>query len=353
MAATPTPQPLLREDVVPPRGSSLKDKIKQSRIAWLYIAPSAILMLVISFFPQVFQVWMSFTDFRIRNLRFNVLNPETWEKFGPNWVGLDNYIKIVTGKLALENFDFLRLLGFNITWTVVNVFFHVVLGVIIALALNEKFLIGRRFYRAIFVLPWAIPGYIAALTWRNMFDDRFGAINQLLGIMNQTFGTSFATDTRWINSTASPIGGLLSFLPLAFYAVLLANVWLGWPFMTVVATGALQSIPSDMYEAASMDGANAWQRFWNVTVPMIRPAMVPAIMLGTIWTFNGFNVIYFITNGEPFGRTEILVTQAFKLVYQQRMYGVASAFSLIVFVILFIITMINNRVTRATEAYNA
>ena len=108
-----------------------------------------------------------------------------------------------------------------------------------------------------------------------------------------------------------------------------------------------------MYEAAEMDGASSWQRFWNVTVPMIRPAMVPAIMLGTIWTFNNFNVIYFITEGKPFGRTEILVTQAFKLVYSQRMYGVAAAFSLIVFVVLFIITMLNNRVTRATEAYNA
>jgi len=353
MAATPTPQPIIQREKAPARSSNLKDLIKQSRIAWLYIAPSAILMLIISFFPQIFQIWMSFTDFRIRNLRFNVFNPETWERFAPNWVGLQNYVRIITGGLALENFDFLRILTFNITWTVVNVIFHVVLGVLIALALNEKNLIGRRFYRSIFVLPWAIPGYIAALTWRNMFDDRFGAINQLLGIINQTFGTSFATNTRWLTGTETPIGGLLAFLPLAFYAVLIANVWLGWPFMTVVATGALQSIPAEMYEAASMDGANAWQKFWNVTVPMIRPAMVPAIMLGTIWTFNNFNVIYFITEGKPFGRTEILVTQAFKLVYNQRMYGVAAAFSLIVFIILFVITMINNRVTRATEAYNA
>ncbi len=353
MAATPTPQPILQREKAPARSTNLKELIKQSRIAWLYIAPSAILMAIISFFPQIFQVWMSFTDFRIRNLRFNVFNPETWERFAPNWVGLQNYIRIITGGLALENFDFLRILTFNITWTVVNVIFHVVLGVLIALALNEKNLIGRRFYRSIFVLPWAIPGYIAALTWRNMFDDRFGAINQLLGIINQTFGTSFATNTRWLTGTETPIGGLLSFLPLAFYAVLMANVWLGWPFMTVVATGALQSIPTEMYEAASMDGASAWQKFWNVTVPMIRPAMVPAIMLGTIWTFNNFNVIYFITEGRPFGRTEILVTQAFKLVYNQRMYGVAAAFSLIVFIILFVITMINNRVTRATEAYNA
>ncbi|MRS04470.1 sugar ABC transporter permease, partial [bacterium] len=102
-----------------------------------------------------------------------------------------------------------------------------------------------------------------------------------------------------------------------------------------------------------MDGASGWNKFWSVTVPMIRPAMVPAIMLGTIWTFNNFNVIYFVTQGGPFGQTQILVTQAFNLVYQQRLYGVASAFSIVVFIVLFIITMINNRVTKATEAYNA
>lgn len=327
--------------------------LKTSRTAWLYIAPAGLLMLVISFFPQIFQVWMSFTDFRINNLRFNVFNPDTWEKFAPKMVGISNFVKIINSTIAIENYDFVRLLTFNVTWTIINIIFHVSLGVLIALALNRKELIGRKVYRALFVLPWAIPGYITALTWKNMYDERFGAINQLVGVINNWLGTSFPTDTRWIAETTPPLGGLLAFLPLAFYALLMANIWLGWPFMTVVATGALQSIPSELYEAASIDGASGWQQFWNVTVPMIRPAMVPAIMLGTIWTFNNFSVIYFISKGDPFGRTEILVTQAFKLVYEQRLYGLAAAFSIVVFIILFGITMINNRVTRATEAYNA
>jgi arabinogalactan oligomer / maltooligosaccharide transport system permease protein len=242
-------------------------------------------------------------------------------------------------------------LSFNIIWTITNIIFHVVLGVGIALALNSKNLIGRRFYRAIFILPWAIPGYIAALTWRNMYDERFGAINQLLGVVNNAIGTSLPTNTRWLEVASNT--GFLSFLPVAFFALLLTNIWLGWPFMTVVATGALQSIPAELFEAASIDGATGWKRFWNITVPLIRPAMVPAIMLGTIWTFNAFHVIYFISKGGPFGQTEILITQAFKLVYEQRLYGVASAFGIVVFFILLIITLINNRVTRATEAYNA
>lgn len=335
---------------------SFRRLLKKSRLAWAYIAPAGLLMAVITLFPQLFQVWMAFTDFRIKNLRFNVFNPSTWARYAPPYVppaGLGNFIKILTNNLAIENYNFGRLLLFNIVWTVSNVVLHVILGVTIALVLNSKGLIGRKIYRSLFVLPWAVPGYIAALTWRNMFDQNFGAINHLIGVFNTTFGAHFATNIRWIEETTPPIGGLLSFLPLAYYALLVTNVWLGWPFMTVIATGALQAIPEELYEAASLDGANGWQRFWNVTAPLIRPAMVPAIMLGTIWTFNGFNVIYFVSKGDPFGRTDILVTQAFKLVFEQRLYGVAAAFSIVVFFILLIITLINNRVTRATEAYNA
>lgn len=326
-------------------------RLRKSLIPWAYIAPAGILMLIITFFPQAFQIWMAFTDFRIKHLRFNPFLPETWAKYTPPFVGLDNFIRILTNNLALQNYNFWRLLAFNLTWTVVNVFFHVVLGVAIALALNSKGLIGRRIYRALFVLPWAIPGYITALTWHNMYNAKFGAINQLLAWLNLHLGTHFPTTIRWLEDPTAPIGGPLGWLPWAFYAVLIANIWLGWPFMMVVATGALQAIPEELYEAAAIDGANAWQRFWRITVPLIRPAMVPAIMLGTIWTFNNFNVIYFITGGGPFGMTEILVTQAFKLVYEQRLYGVAAAFSIIVFFILLILTLIQNRVTRATEAY--
>ena len=101
-------------------------------------------------------------------------------------------------------------------------------------------------------------------------------------------------------------------LPLSFFAVLIANVWLGWPFMMVIATGALQSIPQELYEAAEVDGASRWQQFWRITLPLLRPAMVPAIMIGIMMTFNQFNVIYFVTGGGPVGLTEILVTQGFK-----------------------------------------
>jgi arabinogalactan oligomer/maltooligosaccharide transport system permease protein len=364
MAANEASAPPQVAELAPPAGRSgwqgkprgrwadLKHRVRQSTTAWLYILPAALAMLFVTLFPYIFQIWMSFTDFRVKNLRFNLLNSATWAQYAPPFVGLSNYVKILTSKLAIQNYNFVRLFAFNVTWTVANVVFHVALGVAIALVLNAKGLIGRRIYRALFVLPWAMPGYVVALTWRNMYDDRFGAINQLLGIINRWIGTSFPTDTRWFVVTQPPIGGLLSFLPLAFYCVLLANIWLGWPFMSVVATGALQSIPEELYEASSIDGATGWQKLWNITIPMIRPAMVPAIMLGTIWTFNQFSVIYFISQGNPFGRTEILITQAYKLVAEQRLYGVAAAFSIVVFFILLGFTLLQNRVTRATEAYN-
>ena len=332
--------------------SGFSRDVKKSVTAWIYILPAGLLMIIITMLPQVYQVWMAFTDYAINNLRFNPFNPET-AQFAPSMVGLQNFIDILQNNLSITNYNFGRILIFNIVWTIANLVFHVGLGVLIAVALNSKGVIGRKVYRALFVLPWAIPGYIAALTWKNMFNQTFGAVNQLFGVINNALGTSLRTDISWLTDPNPPIGSFLAFLPLAFYCLLITNVWLGWPFMTVVATGALQSIPAELYEAAEMDGANGWRKFWAVTVPLIRPAMVPAIMLGTIWTFNNFNVIYFISEGGPFGLTEILVTQAFKLVYQQRLYGVAAAFSIVVFLILLVITILNNRVTKATEAYNA
>ena len=185
------------------RRDSLLKRVKDSRTAWLYIFPAGLVMFVISLLPQIYQVWMSFTDYRINHLRFVLFKPETWERYAPPFVGLNNYVRIVTNDLAIQNYDFWRLLLFNVTWTVVNVAFHVGLGVLIALVLNNKDLIGKRIYRALFVLPWAIPGYITALTWRNMYDYRFGAFNLLLSEVNSFLGTNLPTDTRWLEMTTT------------------------------------------------------------------------------------------------------------------------------------------------------
>jgi ABC-type sugar transport system permease subunit len=403
----------------PSMWDSLKKGVEESRLPWLFILPSVLVMFIITFIPQAYQIVISFQDFQAQNLR---------DGFAP-WIGIENFASILNGELGqrVPNYNFLPLLGFNIVWTVVNVFFHAGIGLAVAVALNGQHVLFRPFYRAIFVLPWALPGYITALIWNNLWQEQSGGFNLLLEGINETVGTSFPTNTAWLTTLDRPID-LRSILPfvviigtaliafwlvrrtmrlglrdektgklnvertvfsiggiilcvlaclgtlldlvtgniqnssanlffqragapvMAFYAVMIANIWLGWPFMMVVATGALSSISPDMYEAADVDGANRWTQFWSLTIPMIRPAMIPAIMLGTIWTFNQFNVIFFITGGGPRSETDLLVTQAYKLIAQDQLYGAASAFALIVFVILLIITLIQNRITRATEA---
>ena len=120
--------------------------------------------------------------------------------------------------------------------------------------------------------------------------------------------------------------------------------------MMVVSLGALQSIPGDIYEAARVDGANRWQAFKAITLPSLRPALVPAVIISVVWTFNMFNIIYLVTAGEPGGATEILVTQSYKFAFERYRYGYAAAYSTVIFAILLIYGVIQNRVSKATEA---
>src|SRR5438094_57046 len=312
--------------------------------AYLYILPATMIMAAITYWPILFQVYMSFTDHRLRNSRFDAP--------APNFVGLQNFIDLSTNGITLiPNFSFWGMLSFNLFWTFSNVIFHVTIGILIAVVLNTPGLRFRGFYRAIFILPIVVPTLVVATVWRNMFDTDYGAINQGLAAIGGLFGvTPDHFHIRWIDQIDPPIPGIP--LPLAYFALLITNIWLGWPFMTIVATGALQSISRDFYEAASMDGATSAQQFFSITVPLLRPAMVPAIVYGITTTFNLFNLIYFISAGGPLRETEILVTTAFRLVNEQRLYGVAAAFAVYTALILLCITLITNRATRATESYD-
>ena len=422
---TMPPTPITTQEDINLR-NSLRAGLRASGIPWLFILPSLLVMLVITFYPQAYQVFISFFNFTAEHLT----NPSAAPA-----VGLDNYRRVLFDGLNVPNYAFFPLLGFNIMWTLVNVTLHVALGVVIALVLNMQDVWGRRLYRTLFLIPWGMPVLITGLIWNNMWQKNSGGVNLLAESLNENLGTRLPTTTDWLGQLEPPIdttawlnglfiplliivgcgalalwlwrglrrngirnpetgrwktdrvvwnGGIMILAALAaiftiidvlrgstgtsvvmqlfdragapvlaFYALLITNIWLGWPFMMVVATGALQSIPPDLYEAANVDGASGWQQFWQITVPLIRPAMVPAIMLGTIWTFNLFNVIFFVTAGGPRGQTDLLITQAYKLIGQEQLYGAASAFSIIVFFILLVITLINNRVTRATERFDA
>ncbi len=324
--------------------SARRRQVRTNLTAYMYILPAALILLIITFYPLIYSIWMSFTDYGLANLRVGAPSPK--------FVGLKNYSDILKGAVATKlgwDFNFWRMLGFNLWWTISNVIFHVSMGVLIAVLLNVEGLWFKRIYRAVYVLPIIVPSLVIANVWKNMFDEQYGSINQLISSIGGVFGAAPAR-IRWLEQIKYPIPGIP--LPLAYFAMLITNIWLGWPFMTIVATGALQSIPKDLYEAASIDGATRSQQFWKITLPMLRPAMVPATMLGLITTFNLFDISYFVSGGNPKHRTELLVTQAYRLVREQNLYGLAAAFGVFMFFVLGAITLVTNRISKATESYD-
>ena len=328
-----------------PRRRSLWKRSGNSRTAYLFLLPALLVMAAITFYPLMFQVWMSFTDFQLKNLRPN--SP------APPFVGFDNFTRILDNNIVIPNFDFLRILVFNLFWAFSNVAIHVVVGVAVALILNTQGLKFRRIWRAIYILPVAIPPIIVATVWRNMFDAQYGAVNQ---VINGTVGVLFKLPPftlDWLNEPNPILSAGPFILPLAYFALLAANVWLGWPLNAVVATGALQSVPKDLYEAAEMDGAGWWLQFKTVTLPFLRPAMLPFAIYGFVVTFNLFYLTYFMSGGGPFGQTELLVTTGYRLVAEQHLFGVAAAFAIFEFLILLVITLVTNKLAHATASFDA
>ncbi|TRZ50020.1 sugar ABC transporter permease, partial [bacterium] len=323
-------------------------KFRRAILPYIYLTPAFVIMAIITFYPLIFQMIISFSDFQTKDLLLQLKSPNL------HWIGIKNYIDIFTGGLPVQNFDFFRVLTYNFWWAITNVAVHLPAGVLIAVALNTNGLWFKRIYRAIYILPVVIPPLVVATVWRNIFDEQYGAMNQLLTTITHWFGSLGPVRIRWLFEYKPPIPWLLPNgpLPLAYYAMMIANFWLGWPFMALIATGALQSIPKDLYEAASIDGASNQQQFWNVTVPLLRPAMIPAAIYGFTMSFNLFSFVYFMTGGGPARTTEILVTFVYSLVRDLRLYGAAAAFSVIIFVVALVVFLITNRLTRATETYS-
>lgn len=255
-------------------------------------------MLAVVLYPFVYNVAISFSNMSLYHLR------------DPQFIGLEHY------KTIFLETEIWGIFFKTILWTAINVVSHLTLGIGLALLLNQE-VRGRAWFRALLILPWAMPQYITALTWKGMFNYEYGAVNLLLKAVHLP-AVPWLSNETW-----------------AFIAPIIANVWLGFPFMMVVALGALQSIPKEMYEAAQLDGANWWYQFRKITLPMLKPVLAPAAVLGTIWTFNNLNVIWLVTNqGEPADKTHILVTYVYKAAFHYYRYGYAAAFSIVIFLIL-------------------
>ncbi len=253
-----------------------------------------------------------------------------FETDGRSWsfVGLAHFLDILLARdfPITSPLSFWSTLVVTVLWTVTNLSLHLGIGVALALLLREPWLRLRGVYRALLILPWAVPSYITALIWKGMFHRQFGAINGVL----TWFG---AEPVSWFGSFAT-----------AFAANLTTNTWLGFPFMMVVTLGALSAIPRELEEAAEVDGASGWSRFRHVTLPLLRPALLPAAVLGSVWTFNQFNVIYLVSAGEPDGSTDILVSQAYRWAFTRgHRYGYAAAYALLIFGLLVLYGRVANR----------
>lgn len=284
----------------------------------VFAAPAFVVLIGVVFYPFIYNVVISFSNMNLRHIT-------DWHLIGAN-----QYVKVFTEPTEPNIYGiFVK----TIIWTVVNVVFHVVIGVFLALLLNQQ-IRGRSVYRTLLILPWAIPQYIVALTWRGMFNYEYGSINLVI--------TKYLhlPAVEWLKNPTE-----------AFLACILTNVWLGFPFMMVVALGALQSIPHDLYEAADIDGASWYSKLRNVTIPLIRPVMIPAITLGIVWTFNNLNIVWLVSNGgEPSDNTHILVSFVYKAAFNLYRYGYAAALSMVIFFILLLFSLTFMRRTRATEA---
>ena len=303
---------------------------RKNRAAYFYILPPLVGLAALTFYPVIFGFFISFTD------RIGEQNPTF------NLIGLANYARV------FEQPDLAMVATTTLVWTIVCVVLHVSIGLFLAVLLNRK-LRGRVLYRALLLLPWAVPSYITTLAWRGMFETHQGIINQLIGPVGWQIMGCGSSACQWLTATNSP-------LPLI--AVIVTNVWLGFPFMMMVFSGALQGIPPELYEAADVDGVSGWQKFRRITLPLLKPSLVPASLLGFIWTFNMFNVIYLMTAGRPpvpgmdAGATDILITYVYRVGFQPPFeQGFAAAYSVVIFFMLLGFGLFYTKYTGALEAF--
>ncbi len=270
---------------------------------YIYMSPTLILMIVLLVVPIGMVIRYSFFDNVIINKN-------------PVFVGLDNYIKILTDKnfiVAVKNTAF---------FVCVSVIAHLVLGMLFAILLNTKYL-GRRvvaFFRVVYVLPWMFTAAVIAILWKMMLNPN-GVINYLLLVFNFT-----GTNIPWLSSR-----------DVALSAVTFINIWAGYPFYMISILAGLQGISSDLYEASSIDGANATKQFLYITIPQLKPILISLITLDFVWTIQQFALIWMTTGGGPINATETLSTYIYKQGFSSYQYSQASASAVIV---LFICTII-------------
>lgn len=311
---------------VPKTLKEMVHAIYENGFPYLLIIPSYIAMTFAIIFPVLVTLLIAFTNYDFLHTAPTTLL---------DWIGFQNFTNMWT--LSTFRSAFTSVLGWTLIWALAASTLQIVLGILTAIIANQPFVKGKRIFGVIFLLPWAVPAFITILTFSNMFNDSVGAINaQVLPLFAKIFPfldgvlIPWKTDPTWTK-----------------IALIMMQGWLGFPYIYVLTLGILQSIPNDLYEAAYIDGANGWQKFRNITFPMILAVAAPTLISQYTFNFNNFSIIYLFNDGGPgsvggnAGSTDILISWIYKLTTNTSpQYSMAAAVTLIISVIVISISMI-------------
>lgn len=274
---------------------------------FIMLLPAVIAVLAVSVYPALRTIGMSFFD-------KSLLSNE--EPF----IGFANYVE------AFKNMDVWQSIANTLFFAIASLILAVALAMYIAVKLVKPYL-GRGFFRALFLVPWVTPPLVASFTWRMLLSENFSPINSILlktGLIDYPL--------TFLDSTAKYFG----FLSIPLVMLTIINVWCIFPFLMVMFIAGLQTVPMELYEAATMDGAGKIRQFWKITVPCIRPVVTVSIVLELIWQFNNFNVSYMVTKGGPLGLTKLLAVEVYTSAFTNYRYGYASAVSVIMMMVALI-----------------
>ncbi|HOU20412.1 MAG TPA: sugar ABC transporter permease [Flexilinea sp.] len=285
----------------------------KNRFIFFMLLPALILPLIFTYYPMIKGSLMAFQSYNLMNVT-NI-----------KWIGLGNFQKLFANT---PGNIFYTILKNTAIWVIVSLFFQFTIGFALALLLRKKFR-GSSVYQGLIFFPWAVSGFLIGIMWRWMFNGTSGVINDILlriGIIH------------------SPIAWLAS-KDTALLSVIIANIWYGIPFFTIMITAALRGVPQELYEAAEVDGANAVGKFFNITIPSIKSVILLTILMRVIWIFNFPDLIYSMTQGGPGGSSHIITSFMMQKV-QSLDYGLASALGLLVILFLTVFTIIYFSVTK-------
>uniref|UniRef100_A0A832M361 Sugar ABC transporter permease n=1 Tax=Oscillatoriales cyanobacterium SpSt-402 TaxID=2282168 RepID=A0A832M361_9CYAN len=274
-------------------------RAREQRTAWILLIPALLLLVLVFAYPILRAFWLSAFDKSLGT------------QLQPVFIGVDNYVRMVGDGRFWQSF------WTTILFTTASVISELILGMGIALVLHQKFF-GRSLVRTSALIPWALPTALIGLAWAWIFNDQFGVVNDILrrvGVID--------TGINWLGNPT-----------LALIAVIIADVWKTTPFISILLLAGLQSIPDDLYEAHSLDGANAWQSFWRITVPLLMPQILIAVLFRFAQAFGIFDLIAVMTGGGPGGATEVVSLYIYSTVMRYLDFGYGAALVVVTFLLL-------------------